>query len=94
MRIAFSSPIVEDIRNHGRESSFYAALLVPLVSLSLHIRSKENKATFINLSDEASDTLTVSGKENPPRQKYPKRAVGKVVCVDSESSDDEFQHLF
>ena len=53
--------------------------------------SKENKVTFINLSDEALDTLTVSGKENQPRQKYPKRVVGKVVCVDSESSDDEFQ---
>ena len=58
-------------------------------SVSPH--SKENKVTFINLSDEASDTLTVSGKENQPRQKYPKRVVGKVVCVDSESSDDEFQ---
>ena len=58
-------------------------------SVSPH--SKENKATFINLSDEASDTRIVSGKENPPRQKYPKRSVGKVVCVDSESSDDEFQ---
>ena len=58
-------------------------------SVSPH--SKENKVTFINLSDEALDTLTVSGKENQPRQKYPKRVVGKVVCVDSESSDDEFQ---
>ena len=57
-------------------------------SVSPH--SKENKATFINLSDEASRQI-VSGKENPPRQKYPKRAVGKVVCVDSESSEDEFQ---
>ena len=58
-------------------------------SVSPH--SKENKATFINLSDETLGTRIVSGKENPPRQKYPKRAVGKVVCVDSESSDDEFQ---